>query len=64
MSQPINIVFTNPPGPDGCEFIEVENDEGKSLSPEQFGGEWRKRPDGLWALRISKPPTDVRISEQ
>ena len=36
------------PGPESGRFIEVEDDTGKSISV----GEWIRRPDGLWALRI------------
>ena len=44
----INIVFDGPPGPEAGRFVEVETDDGKSIN----AGEWIKRPDGLWALRI------------
>ena len=44
----IDIVFDKPPGPDGCTFIEVENEIGRSFSL----GYWVKREDGLWALRV------------
>ena len=36
----------------GGRFVEIETDDGKSIQV----GEWRKRPDGLWALRISELP--------
>lgn len=45
----IDIVFDRPPGPDAPRFIEVEDHEGKSI---KFG-EWVKRPDGVWALRLA-----------
>ena len=45
----INIIFDKRPGPD-CQFVEVENDKGKSITI----GEWKERPDGLWALRIEE----------
>lgn len=46
-----NIVFTNPPGPEGDPvFIEVETDSGQSIRV----GEWGKRPDGFWALRLTE----------
>lgn len=41
-----HIVFDGFPSPDGPRFIEVENDEGKSIN----AGTWAKRPDGLCAL--------------
>lgn len=45
----VNVIFSGAPGPDGeCVFIEVEDDEGKSLN----AGEWRDRGDGTWALRM------------
>lgn len=46
----IDIVFTAPPGPGGeCVFVEVENGRGKSVNI----GEWVKREDGLYALRLT-----------
>lgn len=45
----IDVVFTAAPGPDGTEFIEVEDDHGKSIR----AGVWSKRTDGLWQLRIT-----------
>lgn len=48
MPEPIDIVFTAPPGPaNECVFVEVEQN-GRSIDI----GEWIERPDGLWALRI------------
>ena len=49
MSAYIDIVFDGPPGPEGGRFVEVENQERKSI---KFG-EWIHRDDGYWALRIS-----------
>lgn len=46
----IDIVFTGPPGPNGCEFVEVERD-GHSISI----GKWVELENGLWALRIPDP---------
>jgi len=48
----INIIFDGPPGPESGRFVEVETDNGKSIDI----GEWIKRPDGLWALRITQLP--------
>jgi hypothetical protein len=48
----INIIFDGPPEPVGGRFVEVETDDGQSLNM----GEWRQRPDGLWALRITALP--------
>ena len=50
--QAINIIFEGPPGPEGGDFVEVETDDGHSINC----GKWSKRPDGLWALRITELP--------
>jgi hypothetical protein len=47
--QHIDVVFDAPPGPQGGRFIEVEDATGRSIC----AGEWFKRLDGNWALRIS-----------
>jgi hypothetical protein len=44
----INIIFDGPPSHESGRFVEVETDDGKSISI----GEWIERPDGLWSLRI------------
>ena len=46
----IDIVFDKLPGPKGCQFIEVEDETGKSI---RFG-EWIERDDGFVALRITE----------
>lgn len=51
-TQPINVIFDGPPGPESGHFVEVETDDGKSLSV----GEWKKRTDGLWSLRVTELP--------
>lgn len=43
----LRIVCDGPPS-DFPHFIEVENEQGKSLR----AGEWNERPDGLWELVI------------
>lgn len=48
----IDIVFDGPPGHDGGRFVEVEDSTGKSIN----FGEWIKRADGYWALRIVSLP--------
>lgn len=48
MTKYVDIVFDGPPGPEAGRFVEVENDQGCSISH----GEWVNRPDGYWALRI------------
>jgi len=45
----IRIVFDKLPGPQGCTFIEVEDETGKSISV----GEWVNREDGYVELRIN-----------
>ena len=42
----IHIVFDGPPGPQAGRFVEVEDDEGRSVKV----GEWHHRTDGLWEL--------------
>ena len=44
----IDIVFDGEPAHEGARFVEVENDRGESI---RFG-EWIKRDDGYWVLRI------------
>ncbi len=46
--QYIDIVFDGPPSHESGRFVEVENEQGKSI---RFG-EWVERKDGYWALRI------------
>ncbi|MFG1818287.1 hypothetical protein ACGFIF_31295 [Kribbella sp. NPDC049174] len=56
--QTINIVFDGPPAPQGGRFVEVETDDGHSISI----GQWLERSDGNWALRIENvriPSPDV-----
>lgn len=43
----IDVVFDGPPGHESGRFVEVEIDS-KSVNV----GEWVKRPDGFWALRL------------
>jgi hypothetical protein len=46
----IDIVFDGPPGHESGRFVEVERDD-KSIRI----GEWVKRADGYWALRLPDP---------
>jgi hypothetical protein len=46
----VDIVFTGPPGPEPPGFIEVEDDQGRSI---QYG-EWIERDDGSWVLRLPR----------
>jgi hypothetical protein len=56
--QAINIVFDGPPAHESGRFVEVETDDGHSMSI----GQWLDRPDGYWALRsenVQIPAPDV-----
>ena len=57
-SEPVDIVFDGPPGPESGRFVEVESPPGKSI---KFG-EWLQRDDGYWVLRINalNPPSRER----
>jgi hypothetical protein len=44
----VDIVFDGPPGPLAPAFVEVEDDQGRSI---RFG-EWVERDDGEWVLRV------------
>jgi len=48
MMEYVDIVFDGPPGPESGRFVEVENAAAESI---KFG-QWTKRPDGYWVLRI------------
>lgn len=54
MKDYVDIVFDGPPGPVSGRFVEVENSSRSSIS----FGEWLKRDDGFWVLRIV---TDVGV---
>ena len=45
-----DIVFDGPPAHESGRFVEVEDETGKSISI----GEWVKRDNDLWALRIPR----------
>lgn len=53
----VDIVFDGPPSHESGRFVEVENAAGASIN----FGDWVKRPDGFWVLRISLHP-DVEIA--
>jgi hypothetical protein len=53
----INIIFDGPPSHNSGRFVEVENDQGESISI----GEWIERDDGYWSLRISSLPQPDHI---
>lgn len=46
----IDIVFDGPPGPVAGRFVEVEDENGRSISV----GKWVQREDGYWVLRFDK----------
>ena len=43
----LNFIFDGPPGPEAGRFVEVENDEGRSVNV----GEWTQREE-YWALVV------------
>jgi hypothetical protein len=49
-SKYIDIVFEGGPGPVPPRFVEVEDDQGHSINY----GQWVKREDGYWVLRIER----------
>jgi hypothetical protein len=49
--QAINIIFDGPPGPNAGRFVEVETDDGKSISI----GQWVQKGN-YWSLRIAQLP--------
>jgi hypothetical protein len=51
----IDIVFDGPPGPEGPRFVEVEDEQGRSIKI----GEWVQRDDGYWVLRIKREQLTV-----
>lgn len=56
MTTVVNFVCDRLPDPDGCRFIELENDRGESVGHDV--GVWHRRDDGLVELRValSQPP--------
>lgn len=56
MSTVLNFVCDRLPDPDGCRFIELENDRGEIVGEDV--GVWHHRDDGLVELRVelSQPP--------
>lgn len=43
----ISIIFDGPPAPRGGRFVEVNDENGRSLNAP---GEWRQKENGLWEL--------------
>lgn len=52
----IDIVFDGPPSHESGRFVEVEDENGKSIN----AGEWIDRGNGLWALRIARTLAENR----
>jgi hypothetical protein len=55
MTKYADIVFDGPPGHEAGRFVEVEDGAGRSIN----AGEWIKRDDGLWALRLTESDTHI-----
>jgi hypothetical protein len=55
MASHIDIVFDGPPGPEGPRFVEVEDEQRRSIKI----GEWVRRDDGYWVLRIKREQLTV-----
>lgn len=53
----VDVVFDGPPGSVGPRFVEVETIAGKGID----AGEWLKREDGRWVLRMRRPASPVEI---
>lgn len=56
----IDIVFDGPPGHTAGRFVEVENENGASI----HFGEWVKRDDGYWVLRIPNSAALLKENER
>jgi len=54
-TEPIDVVFDGPPGPEAGRFIECEDAEGRGVRV----GRWIERDDGYWALRLNIPSHEV-----
>jgi hypothetical protein len=52
----IDVLFDGPPSHESGRFVEVEDAERRSVNV----GEWIERGDGLWALRLPRPPSEPR----
>jgi hypothetical protein len=44
----VDVVFDGPPGPDAPRFVEVEDDQGRSIRY----GQWLQRDHNVWVLRV------------
>jgi hypothetical protein len=56
----LNIIFDGPPAAQSGRFIEVEDDEGRSIN----AGEWIDRGDGTWVLRLATPETTATTIDE
>ena len=52
----INIILDDAPDHESGRFVEVEDDDGRSISI----GEWTERDDGYWGLRIEMDSERLR----
>lgn len=55
----LTMVFDGPPGPEGSNFVEVEDASGFSV---EFGS-WNQRADGLWTLGPIQTFDDACLSK-
>jgi hypothetical protein len=55
--QRLKVVFDGPPAPESGRFIEVEREDGSSVS----AGKWEELEDGSWALWLRVIDEDVSI---
>jgi len=55
----VNIVFDGPPGHEAGRFVEVENENGQSIS----FGEWIEYQQGYWALTFENPTDRLKALE-
>lgn len=55
----VDIVFDGPPSMPAPRFVEVEDMEGKGIKL----GEWIKRDDGYWVLRVPIPTVPLETEE-
>lgn len=60
MSTGINIILDGAPDQEAGRFVEVENDEGQSVSI----GEWTERDGGYWGLRIEMDSERLRFENK
>lgn len=52
----IEVVFDGPPGPESGRFVEVEDQERRSIQV----GTWTIRDDGYWVLQLEIPTSTIK----